>query len=73
MTYQIERDGKTDGRHARYRLIVDGVDLGEVKRKTTRSPGRSFHDTWAIRGTECATQERAEALLIERAERFGYL
>ena len=32
----IKRDGKTTGRFPKYRLIVDGVDLGQVNRKISK-------------------------------------
>lgn len=75
----IKRDGKTTGRFPKYRLIVDGVDLGQVNRKISKgkdgNAGRSqpSYDVWAIKGTECTTQDEAEKLLIERSIRFGYI
>jgi len=75
----IERDGKTTGRFPKYQLIVDGVDVGQVKRKVTKGRdgnlGRSqpSYDVWGIKGTECSTQEEAEKLLTERAVSFGYI
>lgn len=76
---KTERIGKTTGRWQKYSLIVDGIDLGQVRRVI--SFGRDGllgckqprYDSWAIHGTHCATQERAESLLIERAIRFGHL
>jgi hypothetical protein len=75
----VTRQGKTEGRFPNYRLIVDGVDLGAVKRKVVKGKdgnvGRNqpAYDVWAIHGTECPTQTEAEAKLIERATRFGYI
>ena len=75
----IERDGKTTGRFPKYQLIVDGVDVGQVTRKVTKGRDGNFgrsqpsYDVWAIKGTECPTQEDAEKLLTERAVRFGYI
>jgi len=79
MTREIRRDGRTTGRWPRYRLIVDGVDVGEIRR--TVSMGRDGlagrrqprADAWAISGTECASRDEAESRLIERAVGFGYL
>ena len=75
----IERNGKITGRFPKYRLMIDGVDVGQVTRKLTKGRdgncGRSqtSYDVWAIKGTECFTQEEAEKLLTERAVRFGYI
>jgi len=75
----VDRKGVLWGRWPRYRLVVDGVDLGEIRR--TVSVGRdgltgrrqARADAWAIHGTECTSQFEAEQRLIERALRFGYL
>jgi hypothetical protein len=76
-TMTIERIGTTAGRFARYRLIVNGHDLGTVRRKVVKgkdgNAGRRqpAYDVWAIHGTECATQAQAEATMIRRAATFG--
>ena len=74
---QIERIGRTDGRWPLYRLVVDGVDLGEVRRGFgcgyDALAGCSRYDGWHIAGTVCATRADAEARLIERGIRFGYI
>lgn len=73
----IERIGKTTGRWPKYELIVDGVNLGFIRR--TISVGRdgllgrnqSRWDGWAISGLVTETREKAEEELIRRAIRFG--
>lgn len=76
---KIERIGKTTGRFPSYRFVVDGVDIGHIKRKVVKGKdgnvGRSqpAYDVWAIHGTECSSQVDAEATLLERAYRFGYI
>jgi hypothetical protein len=75
----IERIGKTTGRWQRYNLVVDGVDVGQVRRTVTVGrdglAGRQQprYDSWKIHGTACDSQEGAERTLIERARRFGHL
>jgi hypothetical protein len=77
--HNVERKGLTTGRFPNYRLVVDGVDLGMVKRKTVKGRDRALgrsqpsYDVWAIHGTELPTQAAAEAKLIERAKNFGTL
>ena len=73
----IERIGCTTGRWPRYRLIVDGVDVGEVRRVNAqgcdRLAGNSRFSGWKIAGVVCATQEDAEKELVALAKRFGYI
>lgn len=79
MDRKIDRVGVTTGRWPKYRLVVDGVDLGQVRRVIAigrdglmgRSQPRG--DGWEISGVICMTREDAEKSLIERAVRFGYL
>ena len=77
MDRKIERIGNTTGRWVKYNLIVDGVDVGEVKRSLAgggdrMQPGIRY-DVWRIHGRAVCTQEEAERVLIERAVRFGNL
>jgi hypothetical protein len=75
----VQRVGSLTGRWPSYRLIVNGVDVGEVKRVISygrdglRGRRQPRYDSWAIRGTHVETREEAEKKLIERALRFGYL
>jgi len=74
---KIDRIGKTAGRWPKYQLIVDGVDVGSVRRTNSygcdRLAGASRYDGWAIHGTVCDTRDSAESKLIERAVRFGLI
>lgn len=73
----IERIGKTTGRWPKYQLIVNGVDIGQVRRTVSTGcdnlAGGSRYDGWAIHGMVCASRESAEQHLIERARRFGHI
>lgn len=73
----IARVGTTTGRWPRYRFIVDGVDVGEIRRTVTGGGDRMSPtervDGWRIRGTVCATRVGAEVILVERALTFGKL
>lgn len=75
----IERLGKTTGRWPKYRLVVNGVDLGQVQRvpmgggNSASSGYEERHDVWRIHGIACSTQEDAEQHLIKRGIRFGHL
>ena len=73
----IQRAGRTAGRWPKYRLIVDGVDIGLVERTLVsggdRMAPRERYNVWRIQGTTLQTQEEAEQKLIARAIRFGYL
>ena len=73
---KIDRIGKTAGRWPNYQLIVNGVDLGTVRRTVSSGydlMGSSRYDGWAIHGTVCDTRDSAESKLIERAVRFGLI
>jgi len=74
---KIERKGRTTGRWPRYRLIVDGTDIGSVKRTIQRGcdrlAGDPVYDGWEIQGVVLGTKEEAERTLIARAVRFGYI
>jgi hypothetical protein len=76
---KMERIGQITGRFPKYNLIVDGVDVGQIRRKLVKgkdglfSRGQPSYDVWAIHGTELSNQAEAEAKLIERAKRFGYI
>ena len=78
-TAEITRVGTTTGRWPRYRLLVGGKDVGEIRRTVAkgydRSNGRhqATHDGWAIAGTICTSRDEAERRLIERAVKFGHL
>lgn len=73
----IQRVGKVTGRWPRYRLIVDGVDVGEVRRTTATGSDRLTphvrYDGWRIAGVVAESQGEAETQLINRAIRFGHL
>ena len=77
ITIEIERVGKTTGRWQSYNLIVNGVDVGSVKRGMSAGGDRMTptvrYDVWKISGTMCDSQGSAERQLIERAIRFGQL
>ena len=77
MNRQIERQGKTTGRWQRYNLIVDGVDVGLVRRTISvgcdRLAGPTRMDGWDAGMKISMTQADAEAHLITRAIRFGHL
>lgn len=74
---KIERIGITGGRWPRYMLVVDGVNIGTVRRTTAGSSDRmsphARYDAWRIHGMELETREAAERELIARAVRFGHL
>jgi len=71
----ITRIGKTTGRWPRYTLVVDGVEIGTVRRTTQGSGDRMTpevrYDGWHVGGVVKATQADAENELIARARRFG--
>lgn len=71
----IERKGIVSGRWPTYTLIVNGVEIGEVKRTLTKGGGDKFarrtYDGWQIHGAVLHTREEAEKALIVRAIRFG--
>ena len=70
----IERIGKTTGRSPTYRLIVDGVELGQITRCLSAIGANYSHsrsDGWRISGLELESKEAAEQELIRRAIRFG--
>ncbi len=72
----IDRRGTTTGRWPNYRLIVDGVDLGSVRRTIASGGGTSrgdiiTRDAWEVQGWKLPTQAEAEAKLIERGITFG--
>lgn len=73
----IERVGKTTGRWPNYQLVVNGIDLGTVRRTVQAGGDRMSPDTrydgWHIHGRVLNTQEAAEAALIERGQRFGHI
>ena len=74
---KLTRIGKTTGRWPQYNLIVDGVDIGRIKRGLTSGGDRMAphvrEDAWHIHGIACDSQKSAEYELIRRAIRFGYL
>jgi len=75
----IRRIGTAAGRWPRYNLIVDGIDVGSVRRTIFRGcdrlhpQGGSTHDGWRIHGVVCESRGTAERMLIERAVRAGLL
>ena len=74
--YEIIRVGKVGGRWPSYRLVVDGVDIGGVKRSFAAGSDRlapAKYDGWAIHGMVCSSKDGAEKVLIERAVRFGII
>jgi hypothetical protein len=70
----IERVGKADGRWPNYRFVVNGVDLGRVRRVLTGGADilcpHVRYDSWEIRGVYCSSRDEAETTLVERAVRF---
>ena len=77
MKRRIERVGCTTGRWPKYRLVVDGVDVGQVRRvldpSCDRLAPRARWDAWEIPSRVLPTQAEAEDMLIKRAVRFGHL
>jgi len=75
----IRRIGTAAGRWPRYNLIVDGIDVGSVRRTISRGcdrlhpQGGSTHDGWRIHGVVCESREIAERMLIERAVALHHL
>ncbi len=77
----VERVGfgahKATGRWPHYSLVVDGVDVGRVRRVVSvsldRTAGNTRSDAWEISGRILGTREAAELALVERAIANGTL
>lgn len=74
MKRRIERVGRPKGRWPQYRLIVDGVDVGGIRRGHSGSGKYGHHDTWyADERVGKPTREEAEKFLIDWAVRVHVL
>ncbi len=73
----VQRRYIREGRFPIYTLVVNGIELGVVRRKIAKGKdglagrGQPSYDVWEIHGTQLGTQSEAEERLIQRSVKFG--